>query len=54
MVLIKTNPSISKRKMSEVLGISMYALKKELAVMGEKHIAEFAGFSRSGKWVTYE
>lgn len=54
LVLIKKNPSISKRKMSEVLGISMYALKKELAVMGEKHIAEFVGFSRSGKWVTYE
>ncbi len=31
----------------------MYALKKELAVMSEEHVAEFVGYSRSGKWVVY-
>ena len=53
LVLIKKNPSISKKKMTEILGVSMYALKKELAVMNEEHVAEFVGFSRSGKWVVY-
>lgn len=53
LVLIKRNPSISKKKMTEILGVSMYALKKELAVMSEEHVAEFVGFSRSGKWVVY-
>lgn len=53
LVLIKKNPSISKKKMTEILGVSMYALKKELALMSEEHVAEFVGFSRSGKWVVY-
>lgn len=53
LALIKNDPSISKRKMSEILGVSMYALKKELAFMSENHIAEFVGFSRSGEWVVY-
>ena len=53
LVLIKKNPSISKKKMTEILGVSMYALKKELALMNEEHVAEFVGFSRSGKWVVY-
>lgn len=51
--LIKKNPSIAKKKMAEILGVSMYALKKELAAMSEEHVAEFVGFSRSGKWVVY-
>lgn len=53
LVLIKKHPSISKKKMTEILGISMYALKKELATMSEEHIAEFVGFSRNGEWVVY-
>lgn len=53
LVLIKKNPSISKKKMVEILGVSMYTLKKELAMMREEHVAEFVGFSRSGKWVVY-
>lgn len=53
VVLIKENPSISKRRMSEILGVSMYALKKELAAMSKEHVAEFVGFSRNGKWVVY-
>ncbi len=40
--------------MTEILGVSMYALKKELAAMREEHVAEFVGFSRSGKWVVYK
>jgi len=35
--------------MTEMLGVSMYALKKELAVMKVEHVAAFGGFSRSGK-----
>ena len=54
LILIKKNPSISKKKMTEILGVSMYALKKELAAMREEHVAEFVGFSRSGKWVVYK
>ena len=53
LVLIKKNPSISKKKMTEILGVSMYALKKELAAMSEEHVAEFVGFSRSGKWIVH-
>lgn len=53
LALIKTNPSISKKKMAEILNISMYALKKELANMSHEKVAEFVGFSRNGKWVIY-
>lgn len=53
LILIKKNPSISKKKMTEILGVSMYALKKELAAMKEEQVAEFVGFSRSGKWVVH-
>lgn len=53
LVLIKKNPSISKKEMMGILGVTMYALKKELAVMREEHVAEFIGFSRSGKWVVH-
>ncbi|WP_349769020.1 ATP-binding protein [Hungatella hominis] len=53
LVLIKKNSSISKKKMTEILGVSMYALKKELAAMSEEHVAEFVGFSRSGKWIVH-
>lgn len=53
VVLIKENPSISKRRMSEILGVSMCALKKELAAMSKEHVAGFVGFSRNGKWVVY-
>ena len=53
IVLIKENSTISKRRMTEMLGISMYALKKELLAMNKEHIAEFVGYSRSGKWVVY-
>ena len=53
LVLIKKNPSISKKEMIGILGVSMYTLKKEIAVMREEHVAEFIGFSRSGKWVVH-
>lgn len=39
--------------MTKILGVTMYALKKELAAMSEEHVAEFIGFSRNGKWVVY-
>lgn len=42
LVLIKKNPSISKKKMTEILGVSMYALKKELAVMNEEHVSKLS------------
>ena len=32
-----------------MLGVSMYALKKELASMNKEHVAEFVGYSRSGR-----
>lgn len=38
---------------SKKFGVSMYALKKELEAMSAEHVAEFAGFSRNGKWVVY-
>ena len=50
LVLIKSEPMISKKEMSEILGISMYSLKKEPARMREDHVAEFVGYSRNGKW----
>lgn len=53
LVLIKKNPTISKKKMTEILGILTYTLKKELAKLSEEHMAEFVGFSRNGKWVVY-
>lgn len=53
LILLRENPSITKKKMAGILGVSMYALKKELAAMSEEHIAEFVGFSRNGKWVVY-
>ena len=54
LLLIKVNPVISKREIIEILGISMYSLKKELARMREEHVAEFVGYSRNGKWVVYD
>lgn len=54
LVLIKSDPVITKRKMTEILGVSMYRLKKEISAMSKEHIAEFVGFSRNGKWVVYE
>ena len=53
IVLIKENPTVSKKRMAEILGISMYALKKELAAMNKEHVAEFVGYSRNGRWVVY-
>ncbi len=53
LTLIKTNPHITKKEISQKLGVSMYALKKELSAMREEHIAEFVGFSRNGKWVVH-
>lgn len=52
--LIKEDKHITKKIMVEKLGISMYALKKELAEMGKKHIAEYVGYSRKGEWVVYD
>lgn len=48
LVLIRANPSISKKKMVEMLNVSMYALKRELAKMSQEKVAEFVGFSRNG------
>lgn len=53
LILIQKDPTITKKQMSNILGVSMYALKKELAAMSAEHIAEFVGFSRNGKWVVY-
>ena len=53
LLLIEHSPSISKKTMSDMLGVSMYALKKELAEMRDEEVAEFVGFSRNGKWVVY-
>ena len=53
LMLIQKNPTITKKQMSNILGVSMYALKKELAAMSAEHVAEFVGFSRNGKWVVY-
>lgn len=38
LALIKINPFISKKKMAEILNISMYALKKELADMNMRKL----------------
>ena len=53
LILIQKDSTITKKQMSNILGVSMYALKKELAAMSAEHIAEFVGFSRNGKWVVY-
>lgn len=53
LILIQKDSTITKKKMSNILGVSMYALKKELAAMSAEHVAEFVGFSRNGKWVVY-
>ena len=53
LILIQKDPTITKKQMSNILSVSMYALKKELAAMSAEHIAEFVGFSRNGKWVVY-
>lgn len=53
LILIQKEPTITKKQMSNILGVSMYALKKELAAMSVEHVAEFVGFSRNGKWVVY-
>lgn len=53
LLLIKENSTISKKKMCEILGVSMYALKKKLAAMSAEYIVEFVGFSRNGKWIIY-
>ena len=53
LILIQKDSKITKKQMSIILGVSMYALKKELAAMSAEHVAEFVGFSRNGKWVVY-
>lgn len=53
LVLVKKEPSITKKSMTAILGISMYALKRELAAMRDEHVAEFVGFSRNGRWIVY-
>ena len=52
-MIMRENPTVSKKRMTEMLGVSMYALKKELAAMSTEHVAEFLGYSRSGSWVIY-
>ena len=52
--LIERDSSISKKRMIEKLGVSMYALKKELSAMKKEHIAEYIGYSRSGRWKIYK
>lgn len=37
--------------MCETLGVTVYALKKELAAMSAEHIVEFVAFSRNGQFV---
>ena len=53
LMIMRENPTVSKKRMTEMLGVSMYALKKELAAMSTEHVAEFLGYSRSGSWVIY-
>lgn len=51
--LIKKNSTVTKREMAKILGVTMYALKKEIAAMAEAHVVEFVGYSRNGKWVIF-
>lgn len=52
--LIKGEPTITKKEMSKLLGVTMYALKKELASMATDQVVRFVGYSRNGKWIIYK
>ncbi len=52
--LIKNDKHITKKAMVKQLGVTMYALKRELADMRDKHIVEYVGYSRKGEWVVYD
>ncbi len=52
--LMHENPHITKKQMIQELGITMYALKKYLADMGNQNIARFEGNSKNGAWVIYQ
>ncbi|MCD7746004.1 MAG: putative DNA binding domain-containing protein [Lachnospiraceae bacterium] len=52
--LIGSDPTITKKKMTELLNVSMYALKKELSAMKKERVAEYAGYSRNGHWVVFD
>lgn len=49
--MVKDNPKISKKQMVEQLGISMYAVKKQLSSLRESGKVYFEGNSRTGKWI---
>lgn len=48
--LIADNPKISKRKMSEIIGISSTAIDNNIKALKEKGIIERSGSDRTGSW----
>lgn len=49
--LIKTNPSITRKQLVEITGISDSSVKRLLALLQEKHHIRREGSKRTGKWI---
>ncbi len=48
--LVKANPKISKKEMSESIGISTTAIDKHIKRLRDKNILKRVGSNRSGYW----
>ena len=48
--LLKDNPKLSAKKLSEQIGITSRAVEKQLAVLIEKGFLKRVGFPKGGHW----
>lgn len=51
--IMRKNPHITKKQITQELEITMYVLKIQLAEMNSRGIAKFEGNSKNGRWVIY-
>ena len=54
LMLITENPSVSKREMSEAIGISTTAVDKNIASLKKKGLIKRIGSARGGHWEVME
>lgn len=49
--LMQKNCRVTKKELSKVLGVSMYALKKQISILRAEGIVYFEGNSKNGRWI---
>ena len=50
LILIKKNPKISKRELSEKIGISTTAIDKNITTLKKKKMIKRLGSAKGGHW----